>query len=85
MDPIIKLTSQKSTFKWTVLHEEIFKKVQSTFFSSPFLCLPDFSDRFFLNTNVNAIAIAGILLQERNEDFLPISYFSKTLSPAEVT
>lgn len=83
MDPLIKLTSPKSAFTWSEEYDNIFKQVQKVFFSEPFLSLPDWSKEFFLNTDASGVAIAGVLLQERNGSLLPVSYFSRSLSPSE--
>lgn len=36
-----------------------------------------------MNTDVSGTAVAGLLLQEKNSDLLPVSYFSKSLSPSQ--
>lgn len=83
MDPLIKLTSPKTSFTWSEEYDNIFKQVQKVFFSEPFLTLPDWSKTFHLNTDASGTAIAGVLLQERNNELLPVSYYSKSLTPSE--
>lgn len=82
-DPLIKLTSVHSSFIWDSVHQEAFENLQRVFFNKPFLCQPDFKEKFYLNTDASDFAISAILMQKRGEDLLPISYYSKTLKPSE--
>ncbi|XP_015904967.2 uncharacterized protein [Parasteatoda tepidariorum] len=58
-------------------------KNYNTFFSTPFVILPDWNKSFILNTDASKVAIAGVLLQEKEGNLHPVSFFSKMLSPSE--
>lgn len=45
--------------------------------------LPDWYKTFYVNTDASNIAIDGTLLQEYDEQLLPIAYFSKSLKQSD--
>ena len=47
------------------------------------LKLSNCNKTFYVNTDASKTAIAGVLLQEHNNQFLPVAYFSKSLKPSE--
>lgn len=83
MHPLIKLTSPKAKFKWTQDQNDAFQSLQSIFFQNPFVRQPDWAKPFFLNTDASKVAISATLLQEHDDEKLPVAYFSKALSSAE--
>lgn len=79
-----KLTSKRVNFQWKPEHEEAFQSLQKVFFSRPFVKLPQWDKRFYLNTDASKSAISAVLLQENDQgDFQPVSYFSRSLNKAE--
>ena len=82
-DPLIQISCPKSIFKWQKEQEDAFNTLQNIFFHKPFLCQPDFSKEFFVNTDASKTAISAILMQQQGNKLLPISYFSKSLKKAE--
>ena len=82
-DPLVALTSPKSSFKWTDAENKAFHNLQKIFFQQPFLQKPDYNKTFFLNTDGSSFAISAVLLQKYGENMLPVAYFSKALRKAE--
>lgn len=83
IEPLIKLTSPKEKFKWSQLHEEAFQDLQQVFFKKPILHLPNWDETFYVNTDASVTAISAVLMQKKNGLLLPISFYSKLLSPSE--
>lgn len=83
VNPLVQLTSPKSAFHWSDAHQQTFLQIQKIFFSAPFVILPDWSQRFHVNTDASVSAISGILMQKVKGKLMPISYFSKTLAESE--
>lgn len=81
--PLIDISKPKSTFKWTDNHQSCFETLKNIFFNEPFVKLPQWDKEFIVNTDASSIAISGVLCQYIDNQLHPISYFSKTLSPAE--
>ena len=46
------------------------------------LKLPDFSKPFVVEPNASDLAVGAIFLQEYDDGFLPVAYFSKKYLPA---
>ena len=88
-EPLCKLTGGKkgkqTNFEWTDEAETAFVHLKNALTTAPVLICPDFSKEFTINCDASDKAIGAALTQYSEEDKLdhPISYFSKTLSPAE--
>ena len=77
------LLSSKRTWEWTAEHRKYFVTLHSALCETPVLKLPDFSKRFEMEPDAFDLAIGAVLLQEYNNGFHPIAYFSKKYLPAE--
>lgn len=82
IDSIIKFSSPKVSFHWSGDHDKFFTQVPKIFFSKPFLSLPDWFKSFSHTIDASRIPIADVFLQQRYVDLLPLSNFSKSLSPS---
>lgn len=78
-----ELTQKNKKFVWNDEHQTAFEKLQDIFFSKPFVTLPDWNKKFFLNTDASKNAVSAVLLQEHEGKFHPVAYFSKSLNKAE--
>lgn len=82
-ETLTQLTRKNVKFSWTPNHQKAFEQLQEIFFTSPFVVLPNWEEPFVLNTDASGCAVSAVLMQERQGSLHPISYFSKTLTPAE--
>lgn len=48
------------------------------------LTLPNVSDQFVLYTDASGVGIGAVLSVERENEELPVGFFSKKLSPSEL-
>ena len=80
---MIDLLSSKHTWKWTAEHRKCFVTLRSALCKTPVLKLPDFSKPIVVEPNASDLAVGTILLQEYDDGFHPIAYFSKKYLPAE--
>jgi hypothetical protein len=84
--PISNLTRNEFPDKnipWSEECEASFQKLKAAMSSYPVLQFPYFDDPFILETDASKTRIAGILMQERKNGKVVISYFSRVCSPAE--
>lgn len=83
VEPIVNLTSKKSVFVWDERCQNAFMKIQDILLHNPTLKNIDFSKEFYLVTDASSVALSAILMQKHEDNFYPIEFFSKKLSPAE--
>ena len=77
------LLSFKRTWEWTAEHQKCFVTLRSALCETIVLKLPDFSIPFVVEPNASDLAVGAILLQEYDDTFHPVAYFSKKYLPAE--
>ena len=77
------LFSSKCTWEWTAEHWKCFVTLRSILCEIPVLKLPDFSKPFVVEPNAFDLTVGAVLLQEYDDGFHPIAYFSKKYLPAE--
>ena len=74
----------KSPIEWTPEADEAFKKLKAILINSVTLSFPDFTKEFVLTTDASSTCIGGVLQQRTDDGTLrPLTYFSRTLNPAE--
>nr|GEV90182.1 hypothetical protein [Tanacetum cinerariifolium] len=73
----VKRLSKKNSFGWNVEAESAFQTLKEAMITTPVLGLPNFNREFVVETNICAVGIGEVLLQEGH----PIAYMSKALSP----
>jgi len=82
--PLFNLTKKDVPFHWDHAEEQAFCDLQSALTSAPVLILLDYKKPFTLITDASDYATGSILEQEDAFGRLhPITYFSKSLQPAE--
>ncbi|XP_071052959.1 uncharacterized protein [Onthophagus taurus] len=80
---LTKLLKKDSEYQWSQEQETAFQRLKQELVQKPILQYPDFSKEFVLTTDASNIGIGGVLSQFTNGEDLPISYYSRTLNPAE--
>ena len=84
--PLTDLTRKMAPNKviWTPACDHAFRLLKATLSSSPVLSSPDFTKRFFLQTDASERGV-GAVLSQYGEDGTdrPIAYFSRKLLPRE--
>lgn len=60
-----------------------FETLRQTIITAPILAFPDFTKEFVINTDASSEAISGVLLQNHNGIWKPVSFFSRKLTPTE--
>ncbi|KAK9649268.1 hypothetical protein HCH54_010284 [Aspergillus fumigatus] len=82
--PLINLTKSDTPFKWTPECEAVFQKLKQRLVSAPLLRLYDPSLPTRVETDASAEVVAAVLSQRHGiEDWHPVAFYSKTMSPAE--
>lgn len=81
--PLIEITKPKLKFVWDNEQESAFQALQKIFFNEPVLHLPNWDEKFYVNTDASKQAISAVLMQKRNGMLLPVAYYSKLLTDAE--
>ena len=77
------LLSSKHTWEWTAEHWKCFVTLRSALCETPVLKLPDFSKPIVVEPDASDLAVGAVLLQEYDDGFHPVVYFSKKYLPAE--
>ena len=71
-------------FDWTCECQQAFDTLKQRFTEEPVLMMPDHTKLFQIETDASKYATGAVLTQlDSNGDRHPISFISKTLSPAE--
>jgi hypothetical protein len=81
--PLHNLTRKATPWKWEDEEQAAFDKLKCCFTSYPVLRNPDPDKRYILDTDVSAFAVGTALQQDFKDGRHPITYFSKSLLPAE--
>ena len=82
--PLHCLTKKAEPWQWTESEEAAFRALNSLVTSAPILVLPDQDARFQLETDTSGHVTGAILSQlHDDEKWHPVSFMSKSLSPAE--
>ena len=80
---VMDLLSSKCTWEWTAKHWKCFVTLRSALCKTPVLKLTGFRKPFLIEPIASDLAVGAILLQEYNDGFHPIAYFSKKYMPVE--
>lgn len=83
--PMVKLLSEKQSFKWNDVVVKVYKEVKEAIEKVPVLFHPNFRKDFIMYFYVSDHTISSILLQkdEKNEE-VPISFMSIPLKKHEL-
>jgi predicted aspartyl protease len=82
--PLNELTRKDMVFKFTPDCQQAFKQLQNALTTAPLLShyKPDLETQ--VETDASDGVIAGVMSQRRDEEWKPVGYFSKTMTPAEL-
>ena len=82
--PLNDLLKKYQTFKWTDNCQKAFDELKKQFTEEPVLMMPDQSQPFQIETDASKYATGAVLTQlDSNGDRHPVSFISKTFSPAK--
>ena len=82
--PLNDLLKKDQKFEWTDDCQRAFDELKKRFTEEPVLMMPDQTKPFQIETDASKYATGGVLTQlDSNGDRHPISFISKTLSPAK--
>ena len=82
--PLNNLLKKDQQFDWTPECQQAFETLKKCFIKEPVLMMPDQMKPFQIETDASKYATGTVLTQlDLNGDRHPISFISKTLSPAE--
>ncbi|GBO31034.1 Transposon Tf2-9 polyprotein, partial [Araneus ventricosus] len=83
VEPIVNLTRKGTPFVWSENCQDAFNVMQEIILNKPTIKNYDESKPLYLTTDASKVALCAILLQKDGENFYPIEFFSKQLSPSE--
>lgn len=83
LEPIVRLTRKNTKFIWDEKCQNAFNKIQEIILQNPTLKNIDYEKELYLVTDASKVAISAILMQKEGDNYIPIEFFSKQLSPAE--
>ena len=84
LNPLYNLTSSKTPFIWTDIHNQAFLEFKKMVSTAPGLCHRNENLPLFVVSDAGGTKISGILYQKTENDiFEPLSYFSRMLTVAE--
>ena len=81
--PLIEIGKEDAEFRLLEKKQKSFEYLKKILISPPILRLPDFSKKFFIETDASGIAIGAVIAQEYEGILCPIAYESKKLTSAE--
>ncbi|KAG9390150.1 hypothetical protein J8273_8189 [Carpediemonas membranifera] len=82
-EPIIALTRADTPFAWNSEQQAAFDELRRQLTSGTILTHPRPGDDLHLFTDASDIGIGGVLMVKRDTTFLPVQFFSKTLSATQ--
>ena len=82
--PLNDLTRKDETWHWGNTQQVVFDTLKERIVSKPILAQPDRNKQFELEVDASGFALGTVLLQRGDDGKRhPISYYSRTLTPAE--
>ena len=82
-EPLHALKRKNACFEWGQSQQSAFLRLKEALMTPPVLQIPDFSSCFSLMCDASDVAISAVLQQKNGEQWAPIAYASRLLSPAE--
>ena len=83
VEPLVRLTKAGIVFVWGEEQQEAFDTLKRALLSAPLLRHPDFSKRFYAQTDACGYGLGAVLTQEFEDGKHPILYLSRGLAEAE--
>lgn len=81
--PLSNLLRKNRPFVWTKDCEDAWGNIKDRLVTSPILTCPDFSQRFFVQTDASNYGLGAVLTQRHEDGEKVISYLSRSLTKAE--
>lgn len=78
--PLVNLTRKKVKFEWTEEHEQAFEQMKSALLNTDFLCNPNYSLPFHIDSTSSSIGTSAVLYQIDNKQKNIIAYMSTKLN-----
>jgi len=75
--------SSQTPVNWTPDRKTTFKKLKDELANATLLAFPDPSVQLAVQTDTSGSAIGGVLQQRHVQDWQPLSFFSRSLTPAQ--
>ena len=82
-ESLFALIRKEARFVWGAQQEAAFQDLLKYLANAPILRFPDWSKRFFIETDASNVGLGAALTQEVEDTRLPIAYASRTLNEAE--
>jgi hypothetical protein len=82
-EPLHALKRKNARFEWGDSQQAAFHQLKEALATPPLLQIADFSMQFSLVCDASDVAISAILQQRNGEQWAPVVYASRLLSPAE--
>ena len=79
MKHITSMLRKDNEIKWTIVARKSFSDIKKALTEAPILINPDFTKDFQIFSFASEHTIARVLLQKNDQNFDPISFYSKTL------
>ena len=84
LKPLYDLLHEKTPWKWTDEHEQLFQKLKMSLTSETELTIPNTKHPFFITVDVSLIGLGAVLFQLNEQNKMKvISYNSRILNPQE--
>ena len=81
--PLNKLKSKKD-WKWEEEYQKMFEELKGKIMNQLVLSLPRREGKFRVETDASGHAIGGVLSQEQNKKWKPITFLSRTMQTAKI-
>ena len=81
--PLHELTKKSRAWSWQDTKQNAFDTLKEKFTSYPVLQSPDPDKQYIVDTDASAVAVGATVQQEFTDGLHPITFFSKSLLPAE--
>jgi len=82
--PLLDLLRKNARFEWLTVHQTAFEQLKKCLSSAPVLAYFDSSKETHLFVDASQTCIGAALTQKHADDYLPVAYFSKRLSSAQL-
>ena len=82
--PFFALLKKENNFEWTPECKAVFQDFKSHLSSPSILSKPEINSPLYLYISVSDLAIAGILVEEDENQQFPVYFISKALQGAEI-
>ena len=81
--PLFDLTKENVPFVWNSMHQTSFNRLKAVLTTAPVLKLADPTKEYYVFTDASNVAIGAVLMQNYDDVYHPVAFFSRKLKPAE--